>query len=180
MLDLNLSPFSLSDIDWDLNEMGLDFGGSWSDDGCFFLGQSGGGMLEITDANLGLGINPVGLRGNLSAMGDNLGWFDDYVAASVSSKEGLSIEDMNFADYPSSSSVDLPGETSDSDYCALEDDAYDVRLHANMWGKGDIPARAFDYGPDKYNKRRPQTVLSRLRAYNLPTDWKYASPSPNA
>ncbi|CAL1377357.1 unnamed protein product [Linum trigynum] len=181
MLNLNiLSPFSTSEIDWDFSGIDIDFGGSWSDDGRFLLGGAGDGSYELTDVALGLGIENVEPRGDASAMGDNLASFENVPIASVSSEEGLSIDEQNSPELPDSPSLELSKDTSGEDYRAVADDTYSIHLHEHMWGKREVPARAFERGPDRYSKLTPITILTHLRNHQLPTDWKYAAPSPTS
>ncbi|CAL1393311.1 unnamed protein product [Linum trigynum] len=145
MLHLNvLSPFSTCNLDWDFSGVDFDFGGSWSDDGRYLLGRVGDGSYELTDVALGLGVENVAPRGDASAMGNNLASFDDVSIASVSSDKGLSIDEQNSPELPDSPSIELSEDTSGEDYRAVADNTYSIRLHEHMWGKREVPARAFD------------------------------------
>ncbi|CAL1410551.1 unnamed protein product [Linum trigynum] len=108
MLNLDLlSPFSMSDFDWDFSGVNADFGGSWSIDDRYLLCRTRDGSFELIDVALGLGIENVANRGDASAVGDNLATFDDLSMASVSREEGFSIDEHNLPERPDSPSIEL-------------------------------------------------------------------------
>ncbi|CAL1396262.1 unnamed protein product [Linum trigynum] len=109
MLNLNLfSPFSISNVEWDLSGVNREFGGSWSDDGLFLLGQTGDCSFKLTDVTLGLGRETIAVRRDASAVGDNLANFCGDSLVSVSSEEGLSIDEASSNDHLRSIFLRIP------------------------------------------------------------------------